>query len=118
MKADPSSTLNRLRTARGHLDSIMRMVADDRYCIDILHQLSAVQGSLDRVRREVFDAHLRNCVPEALAAGDVDQVTAEVVGAAFGAAPRRHDDGAHPHHCHRGDDGGDPHHCHDRAPAS
>jgi CsoR family transcriptional regulator, copper-sensing transcriptional repressor len=100
MKADTASTLARLRTARGHLDSIIRMVEDDRYCIDILHQLSAVQGSLDRVRKEVFDAHLRSCMPEALVAGRLDEVVEELVGAAFGAAPRRHGEHGHPAHCH------------------
>jgi CsoR family transcriptional regulator, copper-sensing transcriptional repressor len=106
MRADAPSTLARLRTARGHLDSIVNMVADDRYCIDILHQLSAVQGSLDRVRREIFDAHLRSCVPTALTAGRLDEVVEEVVGAAFGAAPRRQGEYGHPVHCH--DRAGEP----------
>jgi CsoR family transcriptional regulator, copper-sensing transcriptional repressor len=93
-------TLRRLRSARGHLDAVIRMVEDDRYCIDILHQLSAVQGSLDRVRKAIFAAHVRSCVPEALTAGSLDEIVEEVVGAAFGAAPRRGSDHGHPAHCH------------------
>lgn len=63
------------------------MVEDDRYCIDVLHQLSAVQGALDRVRRDVLEAHLRGCVPEAVAEGRVDDVVDELLAATFGAAP-------------------------------
>ena len=48
-------TLNRLRSARGHLDAVIRMVEDDRYCIDVLHQIRAVQGALDRSRRALLD---------------------------------------------------------------
>lgn len=63
------------------------MVDEDRYCIDVLHQVSAIQGALDRVRREVLEAHLRGCVPEAVAGGRVDDVVDELLAATFGAAP-------------------------------
>lgn len=88
MKSDPGSASTRLRSARGHLDSVIRMVEEDRYCIDVLHQISAVQGALDRTRREIFESHVRSCVPERVLAGRVDEVAKELVGAAFGAAPR------------------------------
>jgi DNA-binding FrmR family transcriptional regulator len=71
------------------------MVDEDRYCIDVLHQLSAVQGALDRVRRDILEAHLRGCVPEAVAEGRVDDVVDELLAAAFGAAPGSTAD----HHC-------------------
>jgi DNA-binding FrmR family transcriptional regulator len=88
MKSDPRSPSARLQTARGHLDSVIRMVDEDRYCIDVLHQISAVQGALDRIRREIFESHVRSCVPERVLAGNVDEVAKELVGAAFGAAPK------------------------------
>lgn len=72
------------------------MVDEDRYCIDVLHQLSAVQGALQRVRREVLEAHLRGCVPEAMAEGRVDDIVDELLAAAFGSAPPA--DGGD-HHC-------------------
>jgi DNA-binding FrmR family transcriptional regulator len=72
------------------------MVDEDRYCIDVLHQLSAVQGALQRVRREVLEAHLRGCVPEAMAEGRVDDIVDELLAAAFGSAPPTHDG---EHHC-------------------
>ena len=92
-----SSVGFRLRSARGHLDGVIRMVDDDRYCIDVLHQLSAVQGALERVRREVLEAHLRGCVPEAVAEGRFEEIVDELLTATFGSAPNSH--GGTPH-CH------------------
>lgn len=87
MRASTSSVGFRLRSARGHLDGVIRMVEEDRYCIDVLHQLSAVQGALDRVRRGILEAHLRGCVPEAVAEDRVDDVVDELLAAIFGALP-------------------------------
>lgn len=87
MKANGPDLLVRLTGAQGHLAGVARMIEEDRYCIDVLHQLSAVQGSLDRVRRHLLEGHLRGCVPEEMAAGRVDQVVDDVIAAAFGAAP-------------------------------
>lgn len=93
MRAETSSVEFRLRSARGHLDGVARMVEEDRYCIDILHQLSAVQGALDRVRRDILEAHLRGCVPEAVGEGRIDDVVEELLAATFGASP-----GSRPEH--------------------
>ena len=96
MRAATKAVEFRLRSARGHLDGVIRMVEDDRYCIDVLHQLSAVQGALDRARRDILEAHLRGCVPEAVAEGRVDDVVDELLAATFGAPPGSTAD----HHCH------------------
>jgi len=87
MRAEGASVAFRLLSARGHLDGVIRMVEEDRYCIDVMHQLSAVQGALDRVRREVLEGHLRGCLPEAVVDGNVDALIDELVTAAFGGAP-------------------------------
>ncbi|MBA2282763.1 MAG: metal-sensing transcriptional repressor, partial [Acidimicrobiia bacterium] len=52
------AVMNRLKTARGHLDAVIRMVEDDTYCPDLMKQLSAVQGSLERASRIVLQNHL------------------------------------------------------------
>lgn len=79
----------RLLTARGHLDAVLRMLADGRYCIDILHQLAAVEGAITRARRDIIDGHLRGCVPEAVSAGEIEtrEVAQEVLAAVFGTGP-------------------------------
>jgi len=78
----------RLTIARGHLDAVIRMVDEQRYCIDVLHQLSAVQGALEHARRELLAGHLRRCVPAAVRAGRTDDIVEELLATMFGAPPR------------------------------
>jgi DNA-binding FrmR family transcriptional regulator len=76
----------RLRTAQGHLDAVLRMMDADRYCVDILHQLSAVEAAITRARRDIIEGHLRGCVPAAIRDGSIEteDVAAEVLAAVFG----------------------------------
>ena len=76
----------RLLTARGHLDAVLRMLAAGRYCIDVLHQLSAVEGPIARARRDILDGHLRGCVADAPGAGEIEigDVAQGVLAAVFG----------------------------------
>ncbi len=90
MSAATSSIGFRLRTARGHLAGVIRMVDEDRYCIDVLHQLSAVQGALDRVHREMLETHLRRCVLQAVAEGRIDDIVEELLSAALGSSVHGH----------------------------
>ena len=53
---------SRLRRVEGQVRGIERMVDDDRYCIDILTQISAVQAALDKVALGLLDDHARHCV--------------------------------------------------------
>jgi DNA-binding FrmR family transcriptional regulator len=62
--------LKRLARIEGQVRGIARMVEDERYCIDILTQLGAVQTALEAVGLEVLDDHVRHCVARALASGD------------------------------------------------
>ena len=57
--------LNRLRRIRGQVGGIERMVADDRYCIDVVTQISAVEAALDKVALALLGEHTRHCVVEA-----------------------------------------------------
>ena len=52
----------RLRRIEGQVRGVERMVEDNRYCVDILTQLSAVQAALDKVALGVLDDHVRHCV--------------------------------------------------------
>ena len=71
----------RLKTARGHLDGIIRMVENDAWCPDIMKQLSAVQGTLEGTSREVFRHHLETHVAEEVAAGRGAEVIDEIMEA-------------------------------------
>ena len=65
MMADQKKVLRLLKTARGQMDGIVKMVEENRYCIDISQQLMATQAILSRVNREILSAHLRHCVQQA-----------------------------------------------------
>ncbi len=69
MKADRDKALRLLKTARGQIDGIMRMVEDDRYCIDISTQLMATQSLLARINADVLKAHIEHCVKSAADSG-------------------------------------------------
>jgi DNA-binding FrmR family transcriptional regulator len=60
------NALGRLRTIRGHLDGVISMVEGDRYCPDLMKQVSALQASLERVNRIVLQNHLETCVTDAV----------------------------------------------------
>jgi CsoR family transcriptional regulator, copper-sensing transcriptional repressor len=76
-----TAVLNRLKTARGHLEGVIRMVENDEYCPDIMKQLSAVQGSLERASRLVLRNHLETCVAAAMQAGRVEEIVDELMEA-------------------------------------
>src|SRR5258708_33946927 len=75
------SVVNRLRTARGHLDAVLRMVEEDAYCPDVMKQLSAVQGQLERASRIVLRNHLETCVAAAMVAGRTGEIVDELMEA-------------------------------------
>lgn len=57
---DKQQILKRLRRAEGQVRGIAGMVGEDRYCIDVLQQISAAQAALDKVALALVDAHVRN----------------------------------------------------------
>ncbi len=79
MKADKEKVTRLLKTARGQLDGLLKMVEDDRYCIDISNQLMATQAILRNVNREVLHAHLGCCVREAFEQGDEQKKIQEIM---------------------------------------
>ena len=64
------AVLNRLRSAAGHINGIARMVDEDAYCNDIIHQIQAVQAALDKISLMVLDDHMHHCVMHAAQTGD------------------------------------------------
>ena len=67
---DKDALVKRLHRIEGQVRGIERMVEDDRYCIDVLTQISAVSKALDALALEVLDDHVKHCVSDALASGD------------------------------------------------
>ncbi len=71
--------VTRLRTARGHLDGVIRMVESRAYCPDVMKQLSAVQGLLEGTSRAVLRNHLETCVAHAMREGRVEEIVDELM---------------------------------------
>jgi CsoR family transcriptional regulator, copper-sensing transcriptional repressor len=67
-----TATLKRLGRIEGQVRGLARMVEDDRYCIDIVTQISAVRAALRRVEEEILREHVAHCVEHAIRSGDKD----------------------------------------------
>lgn len=73
------AVLNRLKTARGHVNGIIAIVEDDAYCPDVMKQLSAVQGLLEGASRLMLRRHLETCVATAMQEGRTAQIVDELM---------------------------------------
>lgn len=65
--------INRLNRIAGQVRGVAQMIEDDRYCMDILHQMQAVKSALAKVESQVLKDHAACCVAEAIASGDEDE---------------------------------------------
>jgi DNA-binding FrmR family transcriptional regulator len=65
-----ASCLKRLNRIEGQVRGLAKMVEDDRYCIDVVTQISAVRAALRRVEEEVLRDHVAHCVEHAIASGN------------------------------------------------
>ena len=77
-----ADAIHRLKSVAGHINGIVRMLEEDRYCIDVIKQIQATQTALSRVSESILDAHLRTCVTTAIQDDDQrerERVLAEVV---------------------------------------
>ena len=68
--ADKEALVHRLHRIEGQVRGLERMIEEDRYCIDVLTQISAVTTALESVAFVVLDDHVNHCVANALASGD------------------------------------------------
>jgi DNA-binding FrmR family transcriptional regulator len=79
MKADKAIVSSLLKTARGQIDGLLKMVEDDRYCMDISAQILATQAILKKINREVVKAHLQSCVKDAFIQGNEQDKIDEIM---------------------------------------
>jgi DNA-binding FrmR family transcriptional regulator len=86
--ASKDQLITRLKRIEGQVRGIEGMVEDDRYCIDVITQISAVQAALDKVALGLLDGHARHCVVDGHAEGTPEELTDELM-AAVGRLMRR-----------------------------
>lgn len=70
---------SRLAKAIGHLNAVYRMVDEEKYCIDVLHQLKAVQAALEKTSEVILKQHLETCVVEAIRGQNANKVIEELL---------------------------------------
>ena len=66
MKADKEKISRSVKIARGQLDGVLKMIEEDRYCVDISNQILATIAILRKANQEILHAHIRSCVREGL----------------------------------------------------
>ena len=73
MVQQTKSLINRLGRIEGQVRGVRKMVEQDRYCIDILHQIQAVKAALAKAEDEILKTHASHCVAEAIASGNAEE---------------------------------------------
>ena len=73
--------IHRLKIARGHLDKVINMMEEDAYCIDVMHQMQAIEAGLKETGNLLLENHLKSCVAEAIRQGKADESIAEIMQA-------------------------------------
>ncbi|NLK93714.1 MAG: metal-sensing transcriptional repressor [Clostridiales bacterium] len=79
MKADKKKISRLLKTAKGQIDGILKMVEDDRYCIDISNQLMATEALIRKTNKEILHAHIESCVKESFEKDDPKEKIEEII---------------------------------------
>lgn len=69
-RKNTEAVLSRLSRIEGQVRGVSQMVANDRYCIDILHQVHAIKAALAKVETEILKSHAASCVEDAISSGD------------------------------------------------
>ncbi|MBS5937522.1 metal-sensing transcriptional repressor [Clostridium sartagoforme] len=79
MNDERKKALQSLKTARGQIEGIIKMIEDDRYCIDISNQIFAAQSLLKKSNLIILENHLSHCVKDACINGDGDEKITEIM---------------------------------------
>ncbi len=80
-QTEQQALLNRLRRIEGQVRGIQRMVAEDRYCVEILQQMAAITSGLQEVSLIVLRNHIEGCVSEAIRSGEEEELIEELMNA-------------------------------------
>lgn len=79
-RKDKTALANRINRIEGQVRGVGKMINDDRYCIDVITQISAIQSALDALSIQLLESHLAGCVQDAVRAGNGDAAIGEVIG--------------------------------------
>lgn len=79
MNEDRKKALQALKTAKGQTEGIIKMIEDERYCVDISNQMVAVQSLLKKANLLILKSHLNHCVKEACQTDNADEKIDEII---------------------------------------
>lgn len=79
MSSKETQILNLLKTSKGQIDGIIKMIENERYCLDVSKQILAVQGMLKKANLKILDSHIKTCVKQAIKEGHGDEKIDEVI---------------------------------------
>ncbi|NLK72265.1 MAG: metal-sensing transcriptional repressor [Clostridiales bacterium] len=77
--ADRIQVMNLLKTSKGQIEGIIKMLEDDRYCVDVLRQILAVQALLKKANLKIIDQHIKHCVKQAFTDGHGEEKVDEII---------------------------------------
>ncbi|GAC1592190.1 MAG: hypothetical protein NVS3B28_20750 [Candidatus Velthaea sp.] len=78
---EKTEAVRRLKSVRGHVEGLMKMLEDDAYCVDVIKQISAIRGALDKIADIELRQHFKTCTAEAVARGRSDDAVDELMSA-------------------------------------
>ncbi|MUK89264.1 metal-sensing transcriptional repressor [Ornithinibacillus sp. L9] len=78
-KDEKQAVINRLKRIEGQVRGIQKMVEEDRYCVDILVQISAISAALKKVGFSVTERHIKHCVSDAIKSGEGNETIEELM---------------------------------------
>jgi len=76
---DKTQVLNLLKTSKGQMEGIIKMLEDDRYCVDISKQILSVQALLKKANLKIINQHIKHCVKQAFTEGHGDEKVDEII---------------------------------------
>ncbi|MBN2852114.1 MAG: metal-sensing transcriptional repressor [Clostridia bacterium] len=79
MNQEQKNAMALLKTAKGQVEGIIKMLEDDRYCVDISNQILAVNGLLNKANSKILRQHMNHCMKEAFLKGNGEQKVDEVM---------------------------------------
>jgi len=79
VQPDKTALLKRLNRIEGQVRGVAKMVEDDRYCVDVLTQIAAIQSALDALGLRLLESHTKGCVRSAIRSGDGDAAIDELL---------------------------------------
>lgn len=71
--------INLLKTSKGQIEGIIRMIEDERYCVDVSRQILAVQALLKKANLKIIDGHIKSCVTQAIKEGHGEEKIDEII---------------------------------------